>query len=194
MGYRVESGGHSVVIAGDTVPCEGLDRLCAGADVYVQTVVRRSMIEPLPIPRLQDVLDYHSSIDEAATTAARAGVGTLVLTHLVPAPTPGTEQEWIDEAREIFDGEVVLAADLTTIDVSGLGPRPQRFEQRRPRCARVRFGAGHRTALFGPKHPPRRPAGGHLSASSRSCSLGLIELAELSAKRSLTCRRSTRRD
>ena len=33
-----------VRIAGDTVPCEGLDRLCAGADVYVQTVVRADLV------------------------------------------------------------------------------------------------------------------------------------------------------
>jgi len=30
-GYRVEHGGRSVVLAGDTVPCDGLDRLCRGA-------------------------------------------------------------------------------------------------------------------------------------------------------------------
>ena len=38
VGYRVDHDGRAVVIAGDTVPCPGLDRLCAGADVYVQTV------------------------------------------------------------------------------------------------------------------------------------------------------------
>ena len=30
VGYRVDEGGASVVIAGDTVPCAGLDELCAG--------------------------------------------------------------------------------------------------------------------------------------------------------------------
>src|SRR5258708_40344865 len=34
-GYRIEHDGHSVVIAGDTVPCEAVERLCAGADIYV---------------------------------------------------------------------------------------------------------------------------------------------------------------
>ncbi len=40
VGYRVEHDGRSVVLAGDTVPCDSLDRLCAAADVYVQTVIR----------------------------------------------------------------------------------------------------------------------------------------------------------
>ena len=41
VGYRIEHDGRSVVIAGDTKPCAGLDALCAGADLYIQTVVRR---------------------------------------------------------------------------------------------------------------------------------------------------------
>jgi ribonuclease Z len=116
VGYRIEDGGRSVVIAGDTVPCEGLDRLAAGADVLVHTVVRRDQIEALGLPRLLDVLDYHSSVVDAATTAERAGVGTLVLTHMVPAVQPGAEGEWIDQAASAFNGRVVVAEDLTTIE------------------------------------------------------------------------------
>ena len=95
VGYRVDDGGASVVIAGDTVPCAGLDELCAGADMLVHTVVRRDLLEPIELPRLNDVLDYHSTVEDAARTAARGGVGTLVLTHLVPAPRPEAEQEWV---------------------------------------------------------------------------------------------------
>jgi ribonuclease Z len=119
VGYRIDDGERSVVIAGDTVPCEGLDELCRGADILVHTVVRRDLIEQFGLPRLTDVLDYHSSVPDAAQTAARNGVGTLVLTHLVPAPAPGTEQEWIDQAAAHFDGEVVLAFDLLTCEVLG---------------------------------------------------------------------------
>ena len=117
VGYRIEAEGKAVVIAGDTVPCEGLDRLCAGADVYVQTVIRRSLVEAIPFGRIQDILDYHSSIQDAAATASRAGVGTLVLTHLVPAPAAGSESEWEDEAREGFGGTVIVAHDLRQVEV-----------------------------------------------------------------------------
>jgi ribonuclease Z len=115
VGYRVEHDGTAVVCAGDTLPCEGLDRLCAGADVYVQTVARRSMVEQVPVPRFVDILDYHSDLQQAAATASRSGVGTLVLTHLIPGPPPGTEQEWAAEAAEGFAGTVVVAEDLTEI-------------------------------------------------------------------------------
>jgi len=118
VGFRIDDGERSVVIAGDTVPCAGLDELAAGADVLVHTVVRRDLIEPVGLPRLTDVLDYHSSVPDAAQTAARNGIHELVLTHLVPAPAPGTEQEWLDQAAAHFEGEVRLASDLLTIDVT----------------------------------------------------------------------------
>jgi ribonuclease Z len=118
VGYRIDEEGRSVVVAGDTVPCEGLDELCAGADVLVHTVVRRDLIEQIGVPRLLDVLDYHSSVPDAAQTAARNGVRTLVLTHPVPAPAPGTEQEWLDQAKAHFTGEVLLATDLLTLEVT----------------------------------------------------------------------------
>ena len=118
VGYRVEADGSSVVLAGDTKPCAGLDSLCSGADVVVQTVVRRSAVEAVPIPRLLDILDYHSDLAEAAATASRGGVGTLVLTHPVPAPPPGSDlaDEWVAEAAAGFGGRVVLASDLEVIE------------------------------------------------------------------------------
>jgi ribonuclease Z len=117
VGYRIEHGGHVVVVAGDTIPCAGLDELCAGADVYIQTAIRADQIANIPVARLQDVLDYHSSVEQAAQTASRNGVGHLVLTHPVPAPGPGAEQEWIDLARPHFAGTITLADDLTAIDL-----------------------------------------------------------------------------
>ena len=116
VGYRIEHDGRSVVIAGDTVPCDGLTRLVAGADVYVQTVIRDDIIRQIPLARLQDVCDYHSSVTDAARTAAQAGVGTLVLTHMVPAPAPGAEAEWIDMAAAHFDGEILAPSDLGSVE------------------------------------------------------------------------------
>ena len=39
VGYRLTHDGSVAAIAGDTIPCEGLDTLCADADAYVQTVI-----------------------------------------------------------------------------------------------------------------------------------------------------------
>lgn len=117
VGYRIDGDGTSAAIAGDTLPCDGLDRLCAGAGAYVQTVIRPDLVQQIPMARLQDIIDYHSSVEDAGRTAAKAGVGKLVLTHMVPAPLPGSEDEWIAQAAAHFGGEVILGTDLLTIPV-----------------------------------------------------------------------------
>ena len=106
-----------MVIAGDTVPCAGLDSLCAGADALVHTVIREDLVRAIPVPRLQDILDYHSSVEQAAQTAARGGVGTLVLTHYVPPMQPGTEDEWRALAAAHFGGRIELGDDLHRVEV-----------------------------------------------------------------------------
>jgi ribonuclease Z len=117
VGYRIEHDGHAVVCAGDTVPCPGLDRLCEGADALVCTVIRDDLLRAIGLPRLLDVCDYHSTVVQAADTAKRAGVGTLVLTHCVPAVAPGAEEEWRAIAAAIFDGDIVVAADLDRVGI-----------------------------------------------------------------------------
>ncbi len=120
VGYRIEHDDDAAVIAGDGVPCAGLDELCADADIYVQTVIRADLIRSIPSPRLQDILGYHSTMEQAAQTAARCRVKTFVATHFVPAIFPGDEPAWHALAAAHFDGTIVLAEDLTTIDTTRL--------------------------------------------------------------------------
>ncbi len=115
LGFRFECEGKAVVIAGDTVPCAGLDDLCRDADVYVQTVLRDDLVGMVPMQRFRDTIDYHSTVVQAAETAARCGVGTLVLTHQIPTPGPGTADEWTAIARDHFTGTIVFGEDLTTV-------------------------------------------------------------------------------
>ena len=117
LGYRIEHAGKAVVIGGDSVPCAGLDELCAGADAYVQTVSRHDLIEQIPVQRLLDTISYHSNVRQAGETATRGGVSTLVLTHQVPTPAPGSEDEWVAQAAEVFSGEIVFGRDLTVVTV-----------------------------------------------------------------------------
>ncbi len=118
VGYRIETDdGASVVLAGDTVPCAGLDRLATGADALVHTVVRADVVRAIGLPRMVDILDYHSSVEQAADTAARAGVGTLILTHYVPAFPPGGGDDWRDLAAQHFDGRIEVGDDLHRVEI-----------------------------------------------------------------------------
>lgn len=117
VGFRIDHDGASVVLAGDTVPCDGLDRLSEGAGALVHTVIRKDVIENLPLQRIQDTLDYHSSPAEAAQTAKRSGVGTLVLTHYVPTFPSGEGDDWRALAAEHFDGPIELGDDLHRVEI-----------------------------------------------------------------------------
>ncbi len=117
IGFRVEFEGASVVLAGDTVPCASLDALCAGAGALVHTVIRKDLVEQMPVQRIRDILDYHSSVEEAAATAERAGVGILILTHYVPGIAPGQEDDWRALAASAFSRQIELGDDLLRVEV-----------------------------------------------------------------------------
>lgn len=121
IGFRVAHGGAAVVLAGDTVPCATLDELARGADALVHTVIRKDLVEQMPAQRIRDILDYHSSVEQAAATAARAGVSTLVLTHYVPPLIAGQEDQWRALAATEFSGRVELGDDLLTVSVAAGG-------------------------------------------------------------------------
>ena len=80
-------------------------------------MIRKDIIANVPMQRMLDTLDYHSSPEEAAATAQRAGISTLVLTHYVPAITPGGEQEWVDLAATEFEGRIEVGDDLHSVTV-----------------------------------------------------------------------------
>lgn len=121
VGFRFTHDGVIAALAGDTIPCDGLYEMCRDADFYVQTVLREDLVRtfaPL-VPtgeRFLDILDYHSTVQQAAQTATTCNVKTLVLTHYVPAIQPGQEDEWRAMAAEHFSGEIVVGPDLTSVE------------------------------------------------------------------------------
>ena len=117
IAFRVTYDGSSVVLAGDTVPCASLDELAEGAGALVHTVIRKDLIEKMPMQRIRDICDYHSSVEEAAATGTRAGVGILILTHYVPGIEPGQEDDWRALAASEFDQQIELGDDLHRVEV-----------------------------------------------------------------------------
>jgi len=109
--------GASVVLAGDTVPCESLDELAAGAGAMVHTVIRKELIAQLPQQRIREICEYHSSPQEAGATAERAGVGILILTHYLPPVQPGQEDEWRAQAATTFSRQIEVGDDLHRVQV-----------------------------------------------------------------------------
>ncbi|MEV4183857.1 MBL fold metallo-hydrolase [Streptosporangium canum] len=75
-GFRVSYGGRSVAYSGDTGESAELVELASGADVLL---CEASFLERPGLPA-----GLHLTGRQAAEHAAKADVGTLVLTHLVP--------------------------------------------------------------------------------------------------------------
>ena len=80
-------------------------------------MIRKDLVEQMPVQRIRDILDYHSSVEQAAATAERAGVGILVLTHYVPPLAQGQEDEWRARAATEFSRQIELGDDLHRVDV-----------------------------------------------------------------------------
>lgn len=105
IAYRIECGGKSVVFTGDADYDQGIVSLALGVDL---------LIADCSFPDVMKAKG-HLSAKECGMVAAKAGAGKLVLSHIYPAGSPDTDR--IRESGEYFDGEIVLAEDLMSIDV-----------------------------------------------------------------------------
>jgi ribonuclease Z len=120
FGYRFDSGGHSIVITGDTRPNPNLIRFADGADILVhEAYVRGNPTSNVEKTGRWTVYGYHSSAREAGEAAEKAKVKILVLTHLMPADVP--DRYFLDEAKKAFAGTILVGRDLMRIDPADAG-------------------------------------------------------------------------
>jgi len=113
-GYRFESGGKSIVISGDTRPSDNLVKFAKGADVLIHEAYLPEHFLKVDTPEVAARLSaYHTSAEEAGAVAERAGVKTLVLTHLIPA---GADETFRQRASKTFKGKVIVGSDLMVIE------------------------------------------------------------------------------
>jgi ribonuclease BN (tRNA processing enzyme) len=98
FGFRLEHGGRAIAYSADTGATGRLISLAAGADVLL---CEASFTDAPGLPA-----NLHLTAREAGEHAARAGVGALVLTHLVPWNDTDVTRA---EASASFPGSLSLA-------------------------------------------------------------------------------------
>jgi ribonuclease BN (tRNA processing enzyme) len=106
FGFRVEHAGWTVAYSADTGPAQALVRLADGADVLLCEASFQDHDDNPP--------DLHLTARQAGEHATRAGVGQLVLTHLVP---------WYDRERSLAQAAEAFCGPLSAA-TSGLVLRP----------------------------------------------------------------------
>jgi ribonuclease Z len=123
VGYRFDYHGRSVVVSGDTRKSASLIAHARGADLLVHEALSREVFaraiagaEAAGQPRIaklaKDATEYHTAPVEAAEVARDAGVHTLVLSHLVPAPPNWLlERRFLRGMQDVFTGEIVAGRD-----------------------------------------------------------------------------------
>lgn len=116
VGYRIETPDGVVAITGDTRVCEEVGALAAGADVLVYEALRVEAV--LASPFLPDhICDYHADTRLIGAQAAQLGIGSLVLTHLIPEPRTVAEVQAFSEDIRAggFAGDLFVAGDLDSV-------------------------------------------------------------------------------
>lgn len=123
VGYRIRYKDRSVVLSGDTKKTASVAREARGADLLVHEALSPVLLSLLeqgfskagrqPLAKIMhDVLDYHTTPEEAAEIARDAGVKALVLNHIVPPlPTSGLNPVFLQRAGQIYGGPLRIGAD-----------------------------------------------------------------------------------
>ncbi len=97
--------GRTIVILGDTRPCSASLKLAEQADVLVHEATFAGDLEELAHKY------YHTTVTDACSTAAKAGVRTLILTHFSSRYQEADMERLLEEGRAIFNN-TYLAEDF----------------------------------------------------------------------------------
>lgn len=130
FGYRATFGGRVVVLSGDTSFCDSLLEASRGADMLVCEALNLPMmtqrieaVKAMGMTReaglLSDVPSYHIATDQIARLALDAGVGEVVLTHVIPPITndPGQVAAFSAGMSDVYSGPIRVAHDTERIPV-----------------------------------------------------------------------------
>ncbi|GAB7042475.1 MULTISPECIES: MBL fold metallo-hydrolase [Catenuloplanes] len=126
FGFRFDTDHGAIVFSGDTTVSDNLVRLARGADVLVHEVIDLAALRLQPDlteAQIAHLTESHTDVRAVGAIAQRAGVGTLVLSHLSPGAKALPDEGWQRQAQRGFDGRVVVGNDL---DVLRLRPRGRR--------------------------------------------------------------------
>lgn len=117
LGYRVDYGGRSVVLSGDTRVSQNLIRHSQGVDVLIHEVVAPETFQRSGVgqERAKRVIEHHVTPEQAGEVFARTNPRLAVYSHIVQPNA--TEHDLIPPTRKRYQGPVEVGEDLMVIEV-----------------------------------------------------------------------------
>ncbi len=114
-GYRIDSGEQSIVISGDTTFSKNLIKYAKGADLLIHEVAAANSELLAGNSRLQKVISYHTTPEQAAQIFSATEPKAAVFNHVLLFGI--NERAVLDATQESFDGDVRMGYDLMKIGV-----------------------------------------------------------------------------
>ena len=123
VGYRFDYKGRSVVITGDTKLTPTVATAAKGADILVHEALQPTLVNILGAEFeaknmgnlahvMRDILNYHTTPEEAAAQANAAQVKHLVYNHIVPPlPVKFAYPAFVGDAAKFFSGPITVGED-----------------------------------------------------------------------------------
>jgi ribonuclease Z len=120
LGYRIDFGGHSVVLSGDTRPSENLVRHARGVDVLVHEVIapdaeRRGAASSFSLEQRERIIAHHTTPEQAGEIFARLKPKLAVYSHIVPSFA--TAADLVAPTRKAYSGPLEVGEDGMTIEI-----------------------------------------------------------------------------
>lgn len=117
FGYRIDYEGHSVVLSGDTRPCENLIKYAAGVDILIHEVASVSSLERAGYSqeRIGTILGHHTSPEQAGEIFERTRPKLAIYSHIVRPDA--SEAEIFKATRKRYTGPVEVGEDLMKISI-----------------------------------------------------------------------------
>ena len=115
FGYRVDYGGHSVVLSGDTRPSENLVKHAQGVDLLVHEVYAVTPEELKKDPKEQNIVAYHSTPEQAGEIFSRTHPKLAVYSHIGRGTV--AVEELRRRTRKTYAGPLEVGEDLMVIEV-----------------------------------------------------------------------------
>ena len=112
-GYRLDYGGRSLAISGDTSPSDSLVAACKGVDVLIHEAIDVDLLRRLvPDQQRRDaIVARHTTPEQAASVFRRVSPRLAVFSH-----SPGTPAI-VEQTRRSYSGRVEMGMDLMVIDI-----------------------------------------------------------------------------